>query len=187
MNVGPDAIIQALQDVGAITVEGIGKRVPEDADASVRREAEKCVVHVMLDSFAEARERLRHEEAAATAEAVKRVMAVMEAGASSSSVGEGGKKKKNLLPETRGALEELCRHYGEVQYRVLERDVVRELEDNEYLKVDEKTDQVEYEGDKIVYWRTPQLNKGFGWKSFLLVIVIILMLTPNLMKTLGIY
>ena len=65
--------------------------------------------------------------------------------------------------------------------------VVEELEANEYLECDANSDEIRYDGPKIVSWKEPSMNKGFGIGSFLLVIVIILMMVPNAMRVLGIY
>jgi hypothetical protein len=81
----------------------------------------------------------------------------------------------------------LISRHCEVTFKANPKRVLEELEANEYLECDANSDEVRYDGQKIVAWRQPSMNKGFGIGSFLLVIVIILMMVPNALKALGVY
>lgn len=62
-----------------------------------------------------------------------------------------------------------------------------ELEVQEYLEVSAKSDEIVYDGPRIVNWRQPPVNKGFGVGSLLLVFVILIMLVPGLARVLGLF
>jgi hypothetical protein len=65
--------------------------------------------------------------------------------------------------------------------------VLDELELRDFLEVKANSDEVVYDGQKIISWRSPPMNKGFGVGTFFLVVVIIIMLVPGVGKFIGLF
>ena len=158
VDVGPGAVADALADFGLAEAEG-----------------EEMRYH--WEQFEGAADRMRRKEVAlAMAAVVDRVTQLLLA----------YRSDPRSLPKTRAELEAMIGPHCQVVFKANPRTILNELEANEYLEVDANTDAVKYDGPKIISWRQPPRNKGFGVGSFLLVILIILMMTPNALQALGI-
>ncbi len=178
VEVGPEAVVMALDDLGAISLSGAGPAPSsKERDKAVKAVTDKQRVEVHFEQFESVRARLaKGKMAAATGQVLSRVLPLLEAF-----------KGSDKLPRTRGQLEELASHHGHVVFKTEARRVMDELEANDYIQCNANSDEVAYDGDRIVNWRTPSLNKGFGPGSMLLVVVILIMLVPGLGRLLGLF
>ena len=161
VDVGPGAVADALADLGL--VDG----GPDPASPVLVHWAHLEGAGDRLD---------RRQVARAMAAVVHRVAQLLLA----------DRGRPQALPQTRAQLEAMIGPHCQVVFKAHPRAILNELEANEYLEVDTNTDVVKYNGPKIISWRQPPRNKGFGIGSFLLVILIILMMTPNALQALGI-
>jgi hypothetical protein len=179
VDIGPEAIVMALDDLGAVTLSGPGPAPSaKGSDKESKAVTDKQRVEVQWDNFGRVREQLeRGKVAAATAAVLQRVLPLLEA----------YRGDEQRLPRTRGALEELAAPHGHVAFRANPRGVLDELEANEFVQCSANSDEVIYDGDRIVTWRSPPLNKGFGVGTLLLVVVIVIMLVPGLARVLGLF
>ncbi len=177
VDMGAEAIVMALDEMGAVTLSGAGPAPSaKGTDKETKAVTDKQRVAVQWDNFARVRQRLEKGGVAATAAVLRRVLPLLEAF-----------RESDRLPRTRGALEELVAPHGHVAFRTNPRGVLDELEANEFIQCTANSDEVVYDGDRIVNWRAPPLNKGFGIGTFLLVLVIVIMLVPGLARMLGLF
>jgi hypothetical protein len=173
VKVSADAVVNALEEIGAVQ---LGAAVAKGESKTV---LDKQSVQVAYDNMETVQQRIAQLEGSlstATRAVLGRVVPLLIAFRAS--------KKE---PRTRGELEDLVAPHTLVVFRANPRAVLDELEVQEYLEVSAKSDEIIYDGPRIVNWRAPPVNKGFGCGSFLLVLLILLMLVPGLSKLLNIF
>ena len=151
VDVGAEAVVMALDDLGVVTLSGPGPAPSaKGADKATKAVTDKQRVEVQWGNFERVRQRLdKGGASAATAAVLRRVLPLLEAFQGSDNV-----------PRTRGELEELVAPHGHVAFRTNPRSVLDELEANEFIQCRADSDEIVYDGDRIVNWRTPPLNKG---------------------------
>lgn len=177
VTIAPITVAGVLAQEGAVSVEG-GVPSP-DADEGVLAAQSQAAVRIDYDAVerlvaAIARGRRGVRSAAVEAAAERGLRALM---------GLRGVQEPATFAELLGVLAP----HGHVRFKVAPRDVVEDLELAGFLDVDDKTEVVTYNGPKIMSFREPPLNKGFGWKSMVLVIFIFFMMAPNVLTMLGVW
>ena len=176
VQVSPAAVVDALQEMGLIEM---GPSPSASSSASSTVVKEKQTVQLRPEMLEKAKLRLANGQSpfsTSTSAVLGRVLPLLDA--------FRGTKKE---PRNRAELEDLISPNTLVVFRANPRAVLEEMIAQDYLEISATSDEVIYDGPKIINWRAPPVNKGFGFGSLLLVIVILIMLVPGLSKVLGIY
>ena len=168
----PMSVISSLEEYGCLALE----RAPDGASDTVLEKLK--VTKVSYGAFEAALAQMREQKVSRALRVVnERILKLLEV---------YHRMDATRVPGTRQAMLDLVSQHTQVTFRAHSKAVLAELEANDFVEVDATTDELVYDGPKIVNWKEPPTNKGFGIGSFLLVVLIILMMTPNLLQKLGI-